>query len=690
MKQTFKSGVCRILFPLILFFSVPVLLGQNVPDLAWARIITNSGISTAGPLAIDNQNNTYVSGSFNTSITINGTTITHLNPGGGASNYLIKYDQNGNGIWIKKIPFTINKMLTYGNKLYIIATYFQATQHFDGIPFPTPSTPEGAYCLIQINLDGSTQWIRAIDYNGLSIGGFSTDVTITIDQSGKIYVAGIFQSSITFHNGFTLETAGNQLGMNAFRAAYDDAGNLLNAYQLGVVNPSYSSYEDEFFDMDAQYNVYRYVNSERKLIKYDLQGNSVMETTFNNTGTGSVSFTGMSVDPSGNIFFCGSLYGGSANLNGHSITKHGDVNKADGVTLKLRASDGEIAWVNRYTYIHCDYFYQLLTDAIGNVYVIGNYGMCIGGDLDAMFLKYAPDGTLIWGHNIVAGPPPFVGAPSGWVTSEYLTQASNGGNVIISGYFKERVQFDPSTSFSGSNLPRAFVAQYGICNTPVPALAGNTSFCQGDSLELSVDELPGYSYMWSNGDTTASIYVNTPGDYWVTVAENNECYAGSEIMEVTENELPDATVTFNGGTLTAVEGYSYQWLDCNNGDSPVTGAVGVVFTPQQNGSYAVAVTNEHGCTVTSTCYLISNVGVEQQEMKKLSVYPNPASESVRISNVPKYARIVVRDMTGRIVFENPKAKETETIGLALFRNGVYLVEIIHEGTTRTEKLIVNK
>lgn len=684
-----NSGISRMIPALILCFSVSVLFGQNAPDLAWTKIVSNSGYSYARHTAVDGQHNLYATGVFNTSITINGTTITHMNPNGGGSNYLIKYDQNGNGIWVKKIPFQINKMLVHNDKLYLSATYDQSTQHFDGIPFPVPSTQYGAYCLVQIDVDGTTQWVRTADHNELLSGQAVTKSTIFSDHNGNIHLTGIFQTNVNFHNGYTLTNTGTTLGLNAFHAIYDVSGDLINAHKLGLINPSYSSTDEEYFDVDSEMNLYRFVLSEKKLVKYDLQGTVLMEKTLNHTGAGLVSYSSMSVDPWGNIFLSGYLYGGSASVDGNLITKYGSVNNADALLLKLNGSGGTIAWIDRYTYTGCDDYKKVLTDAIGNAYVIGSRSVCLGGDVNTLFLKYAPDGERIWENTIVPGPPPYQNAPAGWVSGEYFTLANNGGNIIISGYFKERIQLDATTSFSGSNLARAFVAQYGICNTPTPVLAGNTVFCQGDSLELSTSDVPNYSYLWNNGDTTTAIYVNTPGYYWVTVAENQECYSTSQLMEITESELPDATITLSNGTFTAVAGYSYQWHDCNN-NTPITGAVGATYTPLQNGNYAVAVTNEHGCTATSACFLISNVGVEQQEVKKLSIYPNPASESVRISNLPKQARIVIRDMTGRIVYENPKVKEMETIGITSFRNGVYLIEIISDGTTRTEKLIVNK
>ncbi|HKK87729.1 MAG TPA: zinc-dependent metalloprotease [Saprospiraceae bacterium] len=60
--------------------------------------------------------------------------------------------------------------------------------------------------------------------------------------------------------------------------------------------------------------------------------------------------------------------------------------------------------------------------------------------------------------------------------------------------------------------------------------------CLGDSLLLSVDE--GYTYEWSNNQTSSSIFVNAPGVYRVTVFDANGC--PREYRDtVTMNPLPE-------------------------------------------------------------------------------------------------------------------------------------------------------
>ncbi len=66
--------------------------------------------------------------------------------------------------------------------------------------------------------------------------------------------------------------------------------------------------------------------------------------------------------------------------------------------------------------------------------------------------------------------------------------------------------------------------QYG-CQTVIggPINLGNdTTICGGDSILLATGA-GGQPHQWSTGDTTTSIYVNTPGTYYVTVGSNPAC-----------------------------------------------------------------------------------------------------------------------------------------------------------------------
>jgi hypothetical protein len=139
--------------------------------------------------------------------------------------------------------------------------------------------------------------------------------------------------------------------------------------------------------------------------------------------------------------------------------------------------------------------------------------------------------------------------------------------------------------------------------------AGNTTFCQGNSVILNANTGAGYTYQWLlNGNiingATSSFYTAIQGGSYMVVVTSG-CSATSLPVIVTVNPLPNANAgsdkTVCAGTsvnLTATGGTSYQW------DNGVT--QGVSFIPTATTLYTVTVTNSNGCTATDNVLVTVN------------------------------------------------------------------------------------
>jgi len=132
---------------------------------------------------------------------------------------------------------------------------------------------------------------------------------------------------------------------------------------------------------------------------------------------------------------------------------------------------------------------------------------------------------------------------------------------------------------------------------PIITANGPTSFCNGDSVTLSVN---GYvSYMWSNSATTAAITVNSAANYGITVTDINGCI-GTNSQNVVVNTNPSPTITAQGPTtfceggsvtLDAGSYSSYSWS--NSSSTETTSAT-------TSANYMVTVTDINGCTGTAS------------------------------------------------------------------------------------------
>jgi hypothetical protein len=132
------------------------------------------------------------------------------------------------------------------------------------------------------------------------------------------------------------------------------------------------------------------------------------------------------------------------------------------------------------------------------------------------------------------------------------------------------------------------------------------------------------SYTWALNGTTYT----ASGTY----TYNGTNAAGCQLtttLNLTINAVNIST-TLTGITLTAnASGASYQWIDCNNGNTLIQGAITQSFTPTVNGNYAVIVTTAN-CTDTSGCQAINSVGIDEMGASIIEVYPNPTSGKVQI------------------------------------------------------------
>ncbi len=135
-----------------------------------------------------------------------------------------------------------------------------------------------------------------------------------------------------------------------------------------------------------------------------------------------------------------------------------------------------------------------------------------------------------------------------------------------------------------------------IWNPPVPPVItanGNTTFCEGGSVNLYAGVYT--SYNWNTNENTEMITASSNGNYSVTVTSANGC-TGMASQAVTVNPNPTPSINANGNT-TFCQGGSvilstgtypfYNWNTNANTQS---------ITESTSGTYSVTVTDGNGCT----------------------------------------------------------------------------------------------
>jgi uncharacterized delta-60 repeat protein len=199
----------------------------------------------------------------------------------------------------------------------------------------------------------------------------------------------------------------------------------------------------------------------------------------------------------------------------------------------------------------------------------------------------------------------------------------------------------------------------------------------------------GTYYTASNGGgipMTEGNIISTSQTLYV-YAENGTCSNENE-FHISIDQMPSTNVIAIGNTLTATQsGANYQWLDCNNGNSPIIGENGQSYTASASGSYAVQI-DLGTCSSTSDCHLVEVLGVsEMNNTHSVRVYPNPTDGEVIISlpnNEPAW--IEIYSSLGVLERKFHTNQQENTIQIS-GNSGVYFVRVSSMTYTETLRLV---
>jgi len=181
-------------------------------------------------------------------------------------------------------------------------------------------------------------------------------------------------------------------------------------------------------------------------------------------------------------------------------------------------------------------------------------------------------------------------------------------------------------------------------------------------------------YFWS---ATGMTYFNS-GSYPALLSTFNGCDS-LVTLDLTIQTLPDVQTSSTATSIQLINpnlGDTYQWIDCLNGNQPITGATSSSFTATQNGQYAVVVNNAN-CSDTSACMIIDEIGLTDLESSSFVLGPNPTSNQLHISAGHPFDAWAISDVRGRIIAAQAiSATESANIPVQSLEIGVYWIELL--------------
>lgn len=216
--------------------------------------------------------------------------------------------------------------------------------------------------------------------------------------------------------------------------------------------------------------------------------------------------------------------------------------------------------------------------------------------------------------------------------------------------------------------------------TTVDAGCGSSN---GSATVTASGGTPGYTYLWSNGETSAAAGNLAAGNYSVTVTDANGCPAVF-VASVSNTNAPvvvagstDASAygACDGSALANATGgtspYSYLW---SSGDT-TSNTTGLCA-----GTYNVTVTDASNCSGTASVVVSQPVGLtmHQGAGSGFRIYPNPSNGKFFIYGTGSQVSVLrIYNVPGEIVFSLPEMAPQYPIAIDLSNHpeGIYFVEI---------------
>jgi PKD repeat protein len=207
------------------------------------------------------------------------------------------------------------------------------------------------------------------------------------------------------------------------------------------------------------------------------------------------------------------------------------------------------------------------------------------------------------------------------------------------------------------------------------------------------------SVSWNFGDgSAASTAVNPthnyscPGVKQVTLTVTNAFCSPDQTdiitipVTITDTQNAFTTgVTVGNASLSAdrtLAGTTYQWLNCDNNNQPIPNATNQIYTPGDNGNYAVQLTS-NGCVSVSSCYSLTSLStVDLIGNSDVHLFPNPTKgKLIPSNNAIEITKVSVYNMLGMLVGDSLDLS-TNSAGIYIIKlettKGIYSQKIIKE------------
>lgn len=687
-------------YHLALFILFGIYSNAQTPTLDWAGQIPVDNYGYSQAITTDANGNVYTVGYFDGSADFDPGTGSLFYSAIGSSDvaFIQKLNSSGNLVWAKFIDGSsdvqaLDVALDANGNIHVTGS-FKGSADFDpgtGTSIWSASSGNSSYdpFILKLDANGDYLWAR---FPLTSVEDVEANA-IAVEANGDVYITGYYRGQASYEIGINPNFAVSNGNSDVFIFKFDSFGNPTNAKFFGGPGWDFGTsinangngqiyavgHTSGTVDFDPGAGVYDLTSSGQSavyVLKLDNWGNFVWAK--NLTGSTAQDYTNWSssvIDESENVYITGKHKGTidfDPNAGVVELTSPGQ----GAIFVEKIDSNGNLVWANSFG-SGSENASSIDIDINGATYITGEYEGTVDFDPSGTTFDLTSEGLTDIFVQKLDGNGNFAWAQSmGGVNYELEPEITIDPNndILLTGSFLATVDFDPGAGAvnftsvgSGEDI---FVLKLDNCIPTITSLTAESCFS--------------YTVPSGNAVYTAS------GMYNDTLV--NQCGADSILtIDLTINTV-DVSVTNADPTLTATAtGADYQWIDCNNGNTAITGATSQSYTPSANGDYAVIVT-ENGCSDTSICYTVTTVNIDELNLNdQISIYPNPMNQhtTIDLGKVYEEVEIQIVNQLGQVVV-NQKFESTEHINIELTEDrGVYFF-IIQTQDSRVVRKVIKK
>ncbi len=557
----------------------------------------------------------------------------------GSSVYLIKYSPLGNLIW--KRMYNANASderldLALSNNTLVWSAGFSGTRTFGDSTFTSANSGE-AYSVVFVSLDLDGNFIWANQLN-VDLAEYAS-IDMAIDENSNVYFTTAFEGSISTVSG---DYTSDGIGSDVLYGKLNSLGSFDWINSIG-------NNED-----DKSGN-----------IMLDNNGDILFSGRFTTTltiGTNSLS------SPIGYDWFLSKL------------------NASDGTAI-WAISEGGVGSEDRISAIGVNPWNEIIiTGRYASSFSFGTQSISSVGNDDIFVAKYSASGSFVW-------------------VKTFGTTGENdwtSNNIGIDDAGTIWVESSVGGDTNGQNYP----VNYGSPDNSLN-LSGNQDFvfCRysnsGDLLSINAfgteayefsqdyffDKQTGKSYIVGHHTADETIFnqdaLTVRGGFadGFTAVVNPNIYAKNDMETVSTTEQQMIMVLNNdiyptAPVLTIVQGPSQGSAFVMGGDHIAYTATGI-YSGNDTIRYRICESNECDEALLVVANNFPTAINEMNEKNQISLYPNPVSTILNISNLDAIGgKVIISNVMGQFVFISENASSLKTLDVSSWTAGIYNVFVM--------------